>query len=60
MSANAAELRDFADRIASYLTTRASSWKDEMEMREAVRETVRIVFTEALYETRALVEAAHE
>jgi hypothetical protein len=36
-----------AERVADYMATRITPWPDEAAMREAVRDTVRLLFTEA-------------
>jgi hypothetical protein len=40
-----------AEALADYMATRIGGWPDEGAMREAVRETVRLIFTEARPET---------
>lgn len=47
----------FAERLADYLAQRNTPWPDEAAMREAVRETCRLIFTEALYDTQRIIEA---
>jgi hypothetical protein len=40
-----------AENLADYMATRHGGWPDEVAMREAVRETVRLIFTEARPDT---------
>jgi NTP pyrophosphatase (non-canonical NTP hydrolase) len=40
-----------AENIADYMATSAAGWPDHVAMREAVRETVRLLFTEARFDT---------
>jgi hypothetical protein len=46
---------EFADRLADYLATRITPWPDEEAMREAVHDTVRLIFTEARNDTLAVL-----
>lgn len=61
MSAQDADaVRTFAEQIADYMTTRNTPWRDEALMREAVYEAVRLVFGDARYEARQLLNDGTE
>lgn len=47
---------EFAASIADYMAGRTKPWKDEDEMREAVYETMRLVFNDAFDDTRRLIK----
>ena len=59
MSVARKELGDFADRVADYMATSITPWKDEAEMRVAVREAVRLVFEDAFFETWEIAKVQH-
>ena len=47
MAADQPRAGDLATRLADYIATSNTPWPDESAMRDAVRETVRLMCTEA-------------
>lgn len=50
---------ELADQLADYMASRNDPWADQEEMREAVHEAVRLLYTEAIFEAYPLMKAAN-
>jgi hypothetical protein len=46
---------ELAENLSDYMATSITPWPDERAMREAVRETVRLIFAEARHHTLAVL-----
>lgn len=51
------ELDDFARRLGDYIATKTAGWPDEAKMREAVSDTVHLIYGDAAYEAWPLMQA---